>query len=128
MNLTASALTSDGLPNRQTTFGSGSTWRRETRTRETAVAVTIRRGSSERRVATGVHCTQTSGGEPQRISRAGALAVHPTAGWWKTRPALERYDQLARYALVVSIKAAEVDVDLYTAVENLIATAVKVET
>ena len=56
------------------------------------------------------------------------IAVYPTAGWWKTRPAMERYDQEARYALVVSIKAPEVDVDLYTEVANLIASMVQVET
>ena len=62
------------------------------------------------------------------LASRGVIAVYPTAGWWKTRPALERYDQAARYALVVSIKAPEVDVDLYTEVENLIPTAIKVET
>ena len=55
------------------------------------------------------------------------IAVYPTAGWWKTRPAMERYDQAARYALVVSIKAPEVDVDLYTEVENQIGAKVQVE-
>ena len=62
------------------------------------------------------------------LASRGAIAVYPTAGWWKTRPTLERYDQIARYALVVSIKAPEVDVDLYTEVANLIASAVQVET
>ena len=64
------------------------------------------------------------------------IAVYPTSGWWKTRPKLERYDQVARYALVVSIKAPEVytdlfteiNVDLYTEVANQIATQVEVET
>lgn len=56
------------------------------------------------------------------------IAVFPTAGWWKTRQALERYDQSARYTLVVSIRAPEVDADLYTEVANLIASAVEIET
>ena len=56
------------------------------------------------------------------------IAVFPTAGWWKTRPTLERYDQSARYALVVSIRAPEVDADLYTEVANLIASTVEIET
>ena len=47
----------------------------------------------------------------------------PPAGG-KTRPALERYDKEARYTLVVSIRAPEVDVDLYTEVENLVAVRV----
>ena len=62
------------------------------------------------------------------LASRGAIAVYPTAGWWKTRPTFERYDQMARYALVVSIKAPEADVDLYTEVANLIASAVQVET
>ena len=52
------------------------------------------------------------------------VAVYPTTGWWKTRPALERYDKAARYALVVSIKAPEVDVDLCTEVANRTAVGV----
>ena len=61
------------------------------------------------------------------LASRGNIAVYPSTGWWKTRHSLEKYDQVARYALVVSIKAPEVDVDLYTEVENLIATPVKVE-
>ena len=62
------------------------------------------------------------------LANRGSIAVYPTAGWWKTRPALERYDKAARYALVVSIKAPAVDVELYTEVANLIAATVIVKT
>ena len=62
------------------------------------------------------------------LASRGSIAVYPTAGWWKTRPALERYDKAARYALVVSINAPAIDVDLYTQVANLIAATVRVET
>ena len=58
------------------------------------------------------------------LASRGVIAVYPTTGWWKTRPALERYDKAARYTMVVSIRAPEVDVDLYTEVENLIAVRV----
>ena len=61
------------------------------------------------------------------LASRGNIAVYPATGWWKTRHALEKYDQIARYALIVSIKAPEVDVDLYTEIENLITTPVKVE-
>lgn len=61
------------------------------------------------------------------LASRGNIAVYPALGWWKTRYSLERYDQTARYALIISIKAPEVDVDLYTEVENRIATPVKVE-
>ena len=60
------------------------------------------------------------------LASRGVIAVYPTAGWWKTRQALERYDKAVRYALVVSIRAPEVDVDLYTEVANRIAVGVDV--
>lgn len=62
------------------------------------------------------------------LASRGALAVYPAMGWWKTRHGLERYDSAARYALIVSIKAPAVDVDLYTEVANRIAVPVPVET
>ena len=58
------------------------------------------------------------------LASRGVIAVYPTAGWWKTRQALERYDKAARYALVISIRAPEVDVDLCTEVTNRIAVGV----
>lgn len=61
------------------------------------------------------------------LASRGIIAVYPAMGWWKSRPALERYNRAARYALVVSIKAPEVDVDLYTEVANRIRTTVAVE-
>lgn len=61
------------------------------------------------------------------LASRGALAIFPVTGWWKTRPALERYDQGARYSLVVSIRAPEVAVDLYNEVANKISTATTVE-
>ena len=67
-------------------------------------------------------------GTAAELADRGSVAVYPTAGWWKTRPGLERYDQAARYALIVSIKVPAVDVDLYSEVANLIAATVNVET
>lgn len=67
-------------------------------------------------------------GTASDLASRGSIAVYPAVGWWKTRPALERYDQAARYALVVSIRAPEIDVDLYTEVANQIATQIAVTT
>ena len=52
------------------------------------------------------------------LARMKNIAVYPATGWWETRHSLGKYDQAARYALVVSIKVPEVDVDLYTEAEN----------
>ena len=61
------------------------------------------------------------------LASRGAIAVYPTTGWWKTRPTLNHYDRAVRYALVVSIRAPEVDVDLYAEVANQIDVGVPVE-
>ncbi|MBS3948130.1 MAG: S8 family peptidase [Dethiobacter sp.] len=57
-------------------------------------------------------------GSAADLASRGVLAVYPALGWWKTRPRLERYNRTARYALIISIRTPEVDVDLYTAVAN----------
>lgn len=66
-------------------------------------------------------------GSAAALASRGILAVYPALGWWKTRYRLERYNKAVRYALVVSIRAPEVDVDLYNAVANQISTSVDVE-
>lgn len=72
-----------------------------------------------------VHSDIWKGRAADLASRA-AVAVFPVSGWWKTRPKLERYNRRADYALLVSIRAPEVDVDLYTAVENRVRAVVEV--
>ena len=64
-------------------------------------------------------------GSAADLASRGVIAIYPALGWWRTRPRLERYDSTARYALVVSIHAPEVDVELYSAVANLIATPIQ---
>ena len=66
-------------------------------------------------------------GTAAALASRGVLAVYPALGWWKTRTALERYDRTARYTLVVSINAPELDVDLYTPIANQIGVVVEVE-
>lgn len=58
------------------------------------------------------------------LASQGVIAIYPTAGWWKTREALERHDKAARYFLAVSSRAPEVDVGLCTEVPNRIAVRV----
>ncbi len=57
-------------------------------------------------------------GSAADLASRGCIGVYPAMGWWRTRPALNRYDRAARYALVVSIKSPGTDVDLYTEVAN----------
>ena len=67
-------------------------------------------------------------GSAAALASRGCLAVYPVAGWWKTRQALARYDRAARYTLVISIRAPEVEVDLRTPVANQIGVPVEIET
>jgi len=39
-------------------------------------------------------------------------------GWWRTRPALERYALPARYSLIVSLRTEQTEVDLYNVIAN----------
>ena len=55
-----------------------------------------------------------------------AIAIYPTGGWWREKPALQRADRLVRYALVVSLRAP-VQVDLYTPIETAVGVPVEVE-
>ncbi|MET4676872.1 S8 family peptidase [Luteibacter sp. PvP120] len=55
-------------------------------------------------------------GTAAELASRGFIAVYPSAGWWRTRPALERYGLPARYSLLVSIQTQQTNVDLYAAV------------
>lgn len=61
-------------------------------------------------------------GTAAELANRGFVAVYPAKGWWRTRPAQERFDLPARYSLVVSIRTPETDVDLYTPIAQQVAT------
>jgi hypothetical protein len=65
-------------------------------------------------------------GSAAELANRGQIAIYPTMGWWRNRPALARHEQTARYALLVSIEAPEVVQDLYAAVEQEIQQALVV--
>lgn len=65
-------------------------------------------------------------GTAAELASRGFIAVYPAIGWWRTRPAQERYGLPARYSLVVSIRTPQTDVDLYTPIAQQIATQVEV--
>jgi hypothetical protein len=54
------------------------------------------------------------------LAERGVLAVFPVTGWWKEQKKRDRSEMGARYALVVSIEAEEVDADIWTPVANQI--------
>ncbi|MES2703596.1 MAG: S8 family peptidase [Bacteroidota bacterium] len=52
------------------------------------------------------------------MSRRHTIAVYPKNGWYKTRKKLDRFDEVVRYSLIVSIRTE--GADLYTPVLNQI--------
>lgn len=63
-------------------------------------------------------------GTAAELANRGFVAVYPSKGWWRTRPAQERYSLPARYSLIVSIRTPETEVDLYTPIADMIASLV----
>ena len=66
-------------------------------------------------------------GTAAALAERGILAVYPALGWWKTAKKLERYNNRARYALLVTIKAPEAKVDLYNILAQTIAPTISIE-
>lgn len=58
------------------------------------------------------------------LATRGVIAIYPVSGWWKEKPSHERYDVQVRYSLLVTLRAAGAEVDLYSAIENQIAVGV----
>lgn len=67
-------------------------------------------------------------GSAADLAERDALGVFPVGGWWKEKPYLDRFDALARYALIVTIRAPGSNVDIFTPVETAVAATVAIET
>ncbi|AAM55046.1 UNVERIFIED_ORG: hypothetical protein GGE64_005547 [Rhizobium etli] len=61
------------------------------------------------------------------LAERDAIGIFPVGGWWKEKPYLDRYNQQARYSLIVTIRAANAAVDLYAAVETILTTEIVAE-
>ena len=67
-------------------------------------------------------------GTAAQLADKGTIAVYPSIGWWRERHHLGRWNAHARYALVISIRAPRLDVDVYTPIKAEIAVPVAVPT
>lgn len=67
-----------------------------------------------------IHSDRWSGTAAQ-LAASGEIAIIPVVGWWRERPHLERWSNLARYALVVTIETPKQDIDLYSPIATLVA-------
>lgn len=53
-------------------------------------------------------------GAGSELARCNSVAVYPVGGWWKNNSRRDRRDIPVRYTLILSLRTAEQDVDLYT--------------
>jgi hypothetical protein len=67
-------------------------------------------------------------GSAADLAQKSAIGVYPIGGWWKENPGHERYNNRVRYSLVVSIRAASGEIDIYTPVWTQITLPVPVVT
>lgn len=63
-----------------------------------------------------LHCDVWSGPAIELLGR-DTLCIKPVNGWWRERAGREYVNKQARYALIVTLKAQNVDVDLYTPIK-----------
>lgn len=68
-------------------------------------------------------------GSAVELASMGGIAIIPEAGWWKTKKKSKRYNDKARYSLIVSIRTKDIhnEVNLYAEVENQIKNTVQLE-
>lgn len=52
------------------------------------------------------------------IAQTNAVAIMPTNGWWKERPQFDQSNVGVHYSLIMSLRTASTDVDLWTEINN----------
>ena len=62
-----------------------------------------------------LHCDVWSGPAIDLLGR-DMICIRPVGGWWRERARAEIVNRSTRYALVVTLKARQTDIDLYTPV------------
>lgn len=60
------------------------------------------------------------------LALSNIIGIFPVTGWWKTRRQLGKYNNIARYSLIVSLETVE-EVDLYTSIKTIIDNQVEIE-
>jgi subtilase family protein len=60
------------------------------------------------------------------LAEKNYICIYPITGWWKERHQMGNWDKKARYSLIVSISAPEIDVDLYVEIANQIGIEIEV--
>jgi len=71
------------------------------------------------RAAGSLHCDIWEGTAADLATR-DQIAIYPASGWWYHNPRMGRVTSRARYSLIVSLSARDLDVDLYTEIMQAI--------
>jgi hypothetical protein len=66
-----------------------------------------------------LHCDVWSGPAIELLWR-DTLCIKPVNGWWRDRAGREYVNKQTRYSLIVTLRAQNVDVDLYTPVKAVV--------
>jgi hypothetical protein len=66
-----------------------------------------------------LHCDMWSGPAIELLGR-DTLCIKPVNGWWRDRAGREYVNKRSRYALIVTLKARNVDIDLYTPIKAVV--------
>jgi hypothetical protein len=59
-------------------------------------------------------------GRAADLAACGKIVIYPVTGWWKDRHHLGRYENKARYSMVVSLESDDKTVDLYTPIAKMV--------
>lgn len=66
-------------------------------------------------------------GSAAALANSGHIAVYPVSGWWREAKG-NHWTKEARYALIVTVRTDEQQIDIYTPVKAMIEVPVQVET
>lgn len=67
-------------------------------------------------------------GTMAELASRDAICVYPVSGWWRYNTRHERYNETARYALIVSIRVLkDIDINLHTLISNQVRQTVPIE-
>lgn len=74
-----------------------------------------------------LHCDVWSGPAIELLGR-DTICIKPVKGWWRERAGKEYVNKRTRYSLIVTLKARNVDVDLYTPIRTIVDVPIAVDT
>ncbi|RWR21777.1 subtilisin family serine protease [Agrococcus lahaulensis] len=66
-------------------------------------------------------------GSGAELAQCNSVAVYPVGGWWKNNGRQDRQDLPVRYALLLSLRTREEEVDLYTPIANQLSVPIATE-